>query len=402
MAIIADFHIHSKFSIATSPLMIPKYISQYAEIKGVDIVGTGDFLHPKYLEILENKLIESADGIYTLKNGRGKTLFVLTTEICNIFRHNGKTKKIHTLMFSPSLKDCKKMSKSLENLGKIGSDGRPIFSMHIKEIMKRIMDINNEVFFVPAHIWTPWYSLFGSFSGFDSPEECFEDMSEYIFALETGLSSDPAMNRKVSKLDRYTLISNSDAHSPMAIGREANVFSSLKNFNSLKNSLKGKKGNDKLLYTIEFYPQEGKYFADGHRKCNFSIVPKKKEKEKKRCPRCGKTLTQGVLNRIHKLSDRSHVEDYPDVVNSKHLVPLDDIISKVVGIGKKSKTVREIYNKLVRELKSEFNILLDAKRNDIKEAADESIAEAIINVRKGKVKITPGYDGVFGKIDILR
>lgn len=400
MTAIADFHIHSKFSLATSPLMIPEFIAEYAEIKGVDVVGTGDFIHPEYLTILGESLEEESEGLYRLKKGRNKTLFIPTAEVCNIFRSNGKTRKIHTLIFSPSLDDCKKISKALEGLGKIESNGRPIFCIHIKELMKRVLDVSKDSFFIPAHIWTPWLSLLGSFSGFDSPQECFGDMTENIFALETGLSSDPEMNRRVSSLDRFTIISNSDAHSPSVIGREATVFTSIKNFKSLKKMLMKINEKDKLLHTLELYPQEGKYFADGHRKCNLNLTPDETAEYKGLCPNCGKKITRGVLNRVTVLSDRKSALQSPDVINTKHLIPLEDIISDVTGKGKKTKTVQSLYMNLIEEAGNEFYILTEAGKDEIKSASGENIAEAVINARLGDVEIIPGFDGIYGKVKI--
>ncbi len=400
MTTIADFHIHSRFSLATSPLMVPEFIAEYAAIKGVHVVGTGDFIHPEYLSILRKTLKEKAKGLYCLKDSKRKTLFIPTVEVCNIFKHAGRTKKIHTLIFSPSLEECGKISKSLEDLGKISSNGRPVFCIHIRELMKRVLDVCEDSFFIPAHIWTPWFSLLGAFSGFDSPDECFGEMTEHIFSLETGLSSDPEMNRRVSILDKFTLVSNSDAHSPSVIGREATAFTSIKNFDALKKMLMKKSRTDKLLYTVEFHPQEGKYFADGHRKCSLILTPEETRKYKDLCPRCGGKITKGVLNRVKALSDRKKGIGFDDVNKAKHLIPLENILSFVTGRGNKTKTVQNVYNKLIAETGSEFYILTEAQKDEIEYPAGEEIADAIINARQGNLDITPGYDGVYGKISI--
>ncbi|MBI5374302.1 MAG: DNA helicase UvrD [Candidatus Schekmanbacteria bacterium] len=399
MVTIADFHIHSKFSLATSPLMVPVSIAQAAGRKGIGLVGTGDFLHPGYLNILNESLEEEKHGIYRLKKGKSKVAFMPTVEVSNIFRTGGKTRKIHTLIFTPSLRDCAKLSKIFGKLGKTSSNGRPIFKFHVKELLKRVLDCSPESFIVPAHAWTPWYSVFGAFSGFDSIEECFEEESYNIFSIETGLSSDPPMNWSISGLDRMTLISNSDAHSPSKLGREANVFSKMPDFKELKSILKGEK-REFFLNTIEFYPQEGKYFTDGHRKCGISFDPEETKANGDRCPECGGKVTKGVLHRVRELSDRKHGSKPVNAIPPKYVIPLEEIIAFVVNKKVTSLHVKKIYEKMIESAGTEFHILLDAAEDELKSMAAEEIALAILAVREGRVDITPGYDGVFGKIKI--
>ncbi|RLD17388.1 MAG: DNA helicase UvrD [Caldiserica bacterium] len=394
MRIIADLHIHSKYSRATSRNMEIPTISKYAKMKGIGIVATGDFTHPLWMEHLKENLEYKGKGVYE-HNG---VYFILSTEVSCIYSQKGKTYRIHHIIYTPTMEEAEEISRFLSHYGNLMADGRPIISLDSKTLVKKIKSISKDSFLVPAHIWTPWFSLFGSNSGFDSIDECFDDAVEYVFALETGLSSDPPMNWKWSKLDRFILVSNSDAHSPDNLGREANIFeldeiSFFKIRDILKN--KDKKG---FLGTIEFFPEEGKYHYDGHRECGVSLHPLDTKKNKNKCPRCGKPLTIGVLNRVYSLSDRDE-NSIPEYFPFRYVIPLREIIAEIVKADKGTKKVKNEYEKIVSSLKNEFYVLLDADENELY-SVDERIGEAIIKMRKGEVEKIPGYDGVFGKIKV--
>ncbi|MCS7258052.1 MAG: endonuclease Q family protein [candidate division WOR-3 bacterium] len=396
MEIIADFHIHSKFSRATSSDMVIANIAQAAQEKGIKIVATGDFTHPKWLAMLKSELNEAEGGLYKYTD----TYFILTTEVSNVYFKEGKLRRIHNIIFSPNFKEVEKINSFLSKYGSLNADGRPTLTLDAKKMLEGILEISPDSFIVPSHIWTPWFSIFGSKSGFDSIEECFGELSKQIFALETGLSSDPPMNWLLSSLDHYTLISNSDAHSPSRIGREANVFSTMLNFYEIKEVLRTK-DRGKFLYTIEFFPEEGKYHWDGHRNCNVVMSPDEAMANDDLCPVCGKPLTIGVAHRVLLLSDRPKGFIPENAIPYKSLVPLEEIIAEVIGTSRDTLGVRNIYLRLVREFKGEFNVLLHADLEDIKKYSNEQIAKAIELMRAGKINVKPGYDGVFGKISIL-
>ncbi|MEO0131656.1 MAG: endonuclease Q family protein [candidate division WOR-3 bacterium] len=395
MEIIADLHIHSKFSRATSSDMVINCIAQAAREKGIKIVATGDFTHPNWLALLKEELKEDNGGLYKYDD----IYFVLTTEVNNTYFKNGKLRRIHNIIFTPSFKDAANINRFLGKYGSLSADGRPTLSLDAQKMLEGILEVSPDSFVVPSHIWTPWFSIFGSKSGFDSIEECFGELSNQIFALETGLSSDPPMNWMLSSLDRYTLISNSDAHSPSRLGREANVFSSLLNFYELKEVLKNK-DRDKFLYTIEFFPEEGKYHWDGHRQCNVVMSPEEAIANDDLCPVCGKPLTIGVAHRVLLLSDRPSGFVPENSIPYKSLVPLEEIIAEVIKTTRDTITVRNIYLRLVKEFNGEFNVLLHADLEAIRKHSNERIARAIELMRAGKINVKPGYDGVFGKISI--
>src|SRR5581483_2363434 len=303
MKLIADLHIHSKYSRSTSPQMEVESLSVWAKKKGIQVVGTGDFSHPEYFKLLKDKLKESSPGLYTLKKGGNGTHFLLTNEISNIYSQGGKTRRIHTLVMARSLDVVEKINAELGKRGNISSDGRPIFGFSAKELIKIVLDASPDCFVVPAHAWTPWFAVFGSKSGFDDLEECFEEETRNIYAIETGLSSDPAMNWRVSALDRLALISNSDAHSPSKLGREANVLDCEMSYRGITETFK-KKDRKSFLYTIEFFPDEGKYHYDGHRLCKVSLHPREAKERQNKCPVCFKPLTLGVMHRVEELADR--------------------------------------------------------------------------------------------------
>ena len=400
MKFIADFHIHSKYSRATSPKSDLENLNKRAEIKGVDVLGTGDFTHPKWFNELKEKLKPEEEGLFRLRNSNSETRFILTAEIANIYIEKGKVRKVHNLIFSPTLEITEKINNRLKKIGDLKVDGRPMLKLSSKDLLKIILDISPKCFLTCCHAWTPWFGVFGSKSGFDSLEECFGDYSKYIFSIETGLSSDPPMNWRISSLDRITLISNSDAHSPSKIGREVNVFDTELNYSSIRNAIESKDPN-KFLYTVEFYPQEGKYHYDGHRKCGISLSPKESEKYNNLCPVCGKPLTVGVLNRVEKLADRKEGNTPSGAIPFKKLIPLEEIISEALSVGVKTKRVEKEYLKLIESIGSEFEILLNAEKKDLEGIVSSEIAEGIIRAREGKVNIVPGYDGVFGKVKIF-
>ncbi len=410
MRYICDFHIHSKYSRATSKLMEPENLARWAKIKGIDVIGTGDFTHPAYFAELKEKLTPAESGLYKFKGEKNNgTRFVLTAEISCIYSKNSKVRKIHILLLVPSLEAAEKINLKLSAIGNLRSDGRPILGLDAKELLKIALNVSPACFVVPAHAWTPWFSIFGSKSGFDSIEECFEDYAKYIFAIETGLSSDPAMNWRLSALDKIALISNSDAHSPENLGREANIFEGDKiDYYSLMSAIKNKGQSDisktlpvKFVSTIEFFPEEGKYHFDGHRLCKVSFSPKETKEHKNICPVCGRTLTLGVDYRVDVLADRPEKFTPPGAVPFKNMIPLREIVAEALGIGKASKAVVGEYERMIAVFGSEFKILLDADEESLKKNALPIIAEGIIRMRQGKVIIKPGYDGEYGIIKIF-
>jgi len=406
MRFIADFHIHSKYSRATSKDMDVDNIVEWARLKGIDLMGTGDFTHHLWLEELKLKLEPEGNGLFIYKSNKDSLLdkkkihFILTTEISSIYSKRNKTYRIHNIIFAPSFSTVDKINSVLSRYGNLASDGRPILGLDAAELARIIFDIDENCMLVPGHIWTPWFSLFGSMSGFDRISDCFDAQTPKIFALETGLSSDPAMNWRLSCLDRFSLISNSDSHSPRKIGREANVFDCELSYKEIREVLKTKDKN-KFLFTIEFFPQEGKYHFDGHRICGIRWSPQQTKQNKGRCPKCGRAVTVGVMNRVEQLADRP-----PDVVPSnaipfKNLIPLDEIIAQVKGCSNGTAFVEREYRRLVSHFGNEFEILLNVSNEDLLAKMPEGIAQGIIKVRQGKVSILPGYDGEYGTISIL-
>ncbi|RLE08334.1 DNA helicase UvrD [Candidatus Aerophobetes bacterium] len=396
MAFIADFHIHSMYSRATSKDMDIEHLNKAAKLKGIDLVGTGDFTHPVWLNDLKRTLIPQEDGLYKYKD----TLFVLTTEVSNVFFKKGRVKKVHNLIFAPNFYVAEKISNKLGKFGDLQSDGRPTLKMEASDLVEEVLGVSDEAFVVPAHIWTPWFSLFGANSGFDSIEDCFGKYTKYVYALETGLSSDPEMNWRVSSLDRFTLISNSDAHSPSKLGREANVFSQKLGYKEIKEVLK-MKDSKRFLYTIEFFPQEGKYHYDGHRRCQICLSPEESRKYNNFCPKCGEKLTIGVMHRIEILGDRKRGYVPSGAIPFKHLVPLSEIIAEVLNQGVDTKGVEEKYERIVHQAGGELKALLETSREELSLMASPEIVEGIMRVREGRVRIKCGYDGVYGKISIF-
>lgn len=406
MKFVADFHLHSKYSRATSRDMDLENLDKWAKVKGIKVLGTGDFTHPEWLKSLKEKLEPAEPGLFKLKTEKSDTRFILTAEISCVYPKKEKVRKIHVVVFAPSFEVVDKINVQLGWIGNLKSDGRPILGLDAKELAKIALDASSDCLIVPAHIWTPWFSIFGSKSGFNSMEECFEEYSKYIFAAETGLSSDPAMNWRLSALDKITLISNSDSHSPRKIGREANVFEGSElSYAAITGALKKTKSlkpkTCNLIYTVEFYPEEGKYHFDGHRLCGIKLSPRETKKYNSICPVCGKLLTIGVLSRIEQLADREEGFQPEGAIPFKSLVPLEEIIADVIGRGVGTKEVDKKYRNLIEKFDSEFNIIIDASEEELKKATLPEIAEGIIRVREGKVFKQAGYDGVYGKIKIF-
>ncbi|MFH2065812.1 MAG: UvrD-helicase domain-containing protein [Pseudomonadota bacterium] len=413
MKFIADLHIHSKYSRATAKNLDLENLYVSARRKGITVVGTGDFTHPQWFSELKEKLIPAEPGLFQLKKEiagvcdrevpescKSQVRFILESEISNIYKKNGKTRKNHNLVFFPDFEKAEIFNSKLDRIGNIKSDGRPILGLDSRNLLEIILETSENAYLVPAHIWTPWFSLLGSKSGFDSIEECFEDLSPYIFAAETGLSSDPPMNWRISSLDRITLISNSDAHSPGKLGRESNLFNTDLDYFAIRKAMET--GNpDQFLGTFEFYPEEGKYHLDGHRKCNIRFTPEESRKHKGICPKCGKPITLGVLYRVEELADRK--EGY---IPSNHhpyysIVPLQEILSELLKVGPQSQKVKNYYDVLIQTFGSELDILHTMDPVRIEAAGIPYLGEAIQRIRDRKIVLFPGYDGEFGKIQIF-
>ncbi len=389
---IADLHIHSHYSRATSKDMTIEGLAKNAVIKGIDILGTGDFTHPKWVAELKKKLIFD-EGTYR----HGNINFIPTGEISLIYKQDGAQRRIHHLILAPSFDIVDQINEWLDKKGRRDYDGRPIFGFSSIEFVDEMMKISDKIEIIPAHAWTPWYSIFGSMSGFDSLKECFREKTKYIHAIETGLSSDPLMNWRVSFLDEITLVSNSDSHSPYPyrLGREANAFDLKKiSYNEIINAIRTRKN---FSFTVEVEPAYGKYHYDGHRNCNFSCAPEESRKLHDTCPRCGSKLIIGVLNRVEELADRKEGFMPKGAVPYKSLIPLSELIAFAVGTAVFSKKVDEAYSQFIMHFGNEFNILLNAEYEELKKI-NEKVADIIIKNREGKLKIIPGYDGVYGKI----
>ena len=408
MKMIADLHIHSRFSMATSKEGTPENLDFWARKKGISLIGTGDFTHPVWREELKERLVSEGNGLYRLRDeyvkeesrkfpGEG-TRFVVSGEISSIYKKNGKTRKVHNVILLPGLEAADAMAQRLEKIGNIHSDGRPILGLDSHDLLEMMLDVCPEGILIPAHIWTPHFSVLGAKSGFDSVEECFEELAPYIHALETGLSSDPAMNWRISKLDRYQLVSNSDAHSPSKLGREANLLDIDCSYEGLYRAIQTGEG---LEGTVEFFPEEGKYHFDGHRKCGVSLSPVEAERLGGICPVCGKKLTMGVDHRVEQLADRAEGFVKKDSKKYESLVPLPEVISTCMGYSAASKKVQGCFEQMIQTLGTEFDILRNVPSEDIKSCAGERIAEGIENVRTGNVKRIPGYDGEYGKIELF-
>ncbi|MGH1480075.1 MAG: UvrD-helicase domain-containing protein [Geminicoccales bacterium] len=414
MRFYADLHVHSKYSRATSKNADLEHLAFWAAQKGIALVGTGDFTHPAWIKEIKEKLVPAEPGLFRLRPDieqavqqklpaacqKNPVRFMLEVEISTIYKKGEKTRKVHHLLYVPDLEAADKLITSLSRIGNLKSDGRPILGLDSRDLLDITLQSGPESYLIPAHIWTPWFAAMGSRSGFDSIPECYGDLADHIFAVETGLSSDPAMNWRVSSLDRYRLVSNSDAHSPIKLGREATAFDCDLDYFALKQALET---GDGFVGTVEFFPDEGKYHLDGHRKCKVCFEPEETRRRDGCCPKCGQPLTIGVLHRVNELADRRPSDVKPPATAGKvtHLVPLHEIIAEVVGTGPKSKRVERCYHHLVTSLGSEFDILNEVPIEDIQKVDDSLLGEAISRLRQGDVIREGGYDGEYGVISFF-
>lgn len=403
MRVIADLHIHSRYSRATSQKMSVEEIARFAKIKGLTLVGTGDFTHPKWLKELQETLVQELDiGLYRMVgNFESQIYFMITTEVSTVFTFENELKKVHHVILTPNIDVAAQINDRLSKYGDLTVDGRPTLNMDAPHLVEEVMEVSSENTIFPAHAWTPWFSIFGAFSGFNSVEECYQDMTKHIYALETGLSSDPPMNWRLSKLDKFTLVSNSDSHSfwPWRIGREANVFELDKpSYHEILDVLRSK-DKERFRFTIETDPAYGKYHWTGHRNCNVALSPQEAIKLGNICPVCRRKLTKGVEQRVEELADRQPDFKPDGTIGFMRLLPLSEIIMTVLGVDSPSaQQVWSIYNALVEKFGDEYTVLIDSSKEALCDVVDEKIAEAIIRVREGRIRIVPGYDGVYGRL----
>ena len=422
MKTVLDLHIHSRFSRACSKDLTLPTIAKWCERKGIDVVGTGDFTHPAWRAEIERDLEPAEPGLFRLKsslrgseNDRGNPVgiasssrprddvrFMLTNELSCIYKRGGKVRRVHHCVFVPSHAAADAITSNLEKRGcNVKSDGRPILGLDSEELLKIVLDADPSSLMVPAHAWTPWFAIFGSQSGFDSIEECFGDLAPEIHAIETGLSSDPSMNWRLSALDRVMLLSNSDAHSAPNLGREANVMDLPERSYPAFADVLRKHQRERFLYTIEFFPEEGKYHYDGHRVCGVRLTPAETKKNHGLCPSCKKSVTVGVMHRVDALADRPDGFRPPGAPDYRRLVPLMEVVADALGKTKAAKLVGEMTEHLVEKVGSEFHILLDAPIKEIEAHSSPEVAEAIRRMREGKITVLPGYDGVYGTVQIF-
>lgn len=416
MNLIVDIHLHSHYARATSPHMNLPLLQRWGKQKGITVLGTGDFTHPSWFAHLQSHLEPAEPGLFKLKAERNSheeqhlpthlrertCRFVLTVEVSCIYSRHGKVRKIHVVIMVPSFKAAQSLNKQLSRIGNLAADGRPILGLDCQELLKMTLSADPHALFVPAHIWTPWFGLFGSQSGFDSLAEAFGELKSEITTAETGLSSDPAMNWRCSDLDQVTLISNSDAHSPTKLGREANVLDCALKYTDIYAALKT--GDKRFVGTIEFYPEEGKYHYDGHRQCNVCFSPVQSNAHHNICPVCHRPLVLGVDNRVETLADRpeSYQPHRPRRKQVEYIVPLPEILAQVLQVkSPQSKTVSKLYERLCFTFGDEFSLLRTVELSELKRAGFGEVAHAIDNMRQGKVKRSPGYDGVFGTITVI-
>lgn len=413
MSFIADLHIHSRYARAVSKEMVPEGLHRWAQLKGITVIGTGDFTHPQWFVELQDALEPAEPGLYRLKpklasavdsrvpeTCRAEVRFMLTAEISSIYSRAGRTRKVHNLILAPSFATVAKINARLARIGNLQSDGRPILGLDSEELLRLVLETAPEALFIPAHAWTPHFSVFGANSGFDSLEECFGDLTPHIRAVETGLSSDPAMNWRLSQLEGITLVSNSDAHSPGKLGREANVFETELSYSAIIDVITS--GDPAyFLGTIEFFPEEGKYHYDGHRNCGVRLSPSETLKHNHLCPQCGKPVTVGVMHRVEMLADRPEGHRAKNALPYWRIIPLVELVAEVNGTGVNTKSVAATYFRLLDGLGSEFSILMHAPIAEIETSGGGLLAEAIRRMRAGDVAIAPGYDGEFGTIQLF-
>ena len=403
----ADLHIHSRYSRATSRDCDLPHLELWARKKGIALVGTGDFTHPAWRQELQEQLLPAEEGLYRLKEAyrlpwdsawpQGEPRFLVTGEISSIYKQGGKTRKVHNVLLLPSLEAAEKLALRLERIGNLQADGRPILGLSSHDLLELTLETCPQAVFLPAHIWTPHFSLLGAFSGFDSVEECFGDLTSYIHAVETGLSSDPPMNGRVPQLDALQLVSHSDAHSPQKLGREANLLETGFSYPEVKAALETGEG---LWGTVEFFPEEGKYHLDGHRACGVRLSPQETRALQGKCPVCGKRLTVGVEHRVEDLACRQPGSSRENRKPFAKLVPLATVLSTCLGRGEQTKTVQAAYERLLSQLGTEFSVLREAPVETIAAVAGEPVARGISLLRQGKAAWQPGFDGVYGTLSL--
>jgi len=407
----ADLHIHSKYSRATSRDADLEHLALWAKRKGITIVGTGDFTHPAWFEEIRAKLVPAEPGLFRLRpeiereverklppSCHGPVRFLLEVEISTIYKKGDRTRKVHHLIYASNLDTAGRIRERLGAIGNIASDGRPILGLDSRHLLEITLSSGADAYLIPAHVWTPWFAVLGSKSGFDSVEECYGDLTPHIFAVETGLSSDPPMNWRVSGLDRFTLVSNSDAHSPPMLGREASAFDTELDYFAIRRSLETGEGYGG---TVEFFPEEGKYHLDGHRACGICLEPAETRRVQGQCPTCGKPLTVGVLHRVEELADRSEDGERGRKDPFRCLVPLPEVLSELHGVGPKSRSVEQAASHLVGKLGPEIEILDRVPLEDVARAGEPLLAEALSRLRAGKVRRESGYDGEYGVIRLF-
>ncbi len=413
MRFYADVHLHSHFSRATSKNLNLEHLALWAQLKGIQVIGTGDFVHPGWLKELKEKLEPAEPGFFKLKpeydavaerglpaSCKGPVRFLLSCEISNIYKRLEKVRKVHNVIFAPSFAAAEKIQSQLGDIGNISSDGRPILGLDSRDLLEIVLESDPLSYLIPAHIWTPWFSALGSKGGFDRMEDCFGDLTSHVFAVETGLSSDPLMNWRLSQLDPYVLVSNSDAHSPPKLGREATLYDTEFSYPGIYRALADK--NDQgLVGTVEFFPEEGKYHYDGHRLCHARLHPKETKAHAGLCPQCGKPVTVGVMARVEELADHPEGRKSPRWRPYYSLIPLPEIIGEAKDVGPGSQAVEKLFMEMLAKLGSEMFILREAGLDQIKKVAGTLVAEGIHRMREGKVTILPGYDGEYGKIKIF-
>lgn len=414
MELIVDLHIHSHYSRATSKESTLEGLYRWGKIKGITVIGTGDFTHPQWFEEIQEKLEPAEPGLFKLKEKISKEIddalpeairnqkirFILTVEISNIYSKGGKVRKLHNLIISPSFETVSKFNARLSKIGNLKADGRPILGLDSKELLKICLETDPDILFIPAHIWTPWFAMFGSKSGFNSIAEAFEELAPEIKAIETGLSSDPFMNWRVKDLQNVTIISNSDAHSPSKLGREATVMNASLDYFDIVGGIKSN-NDQRVKGTIEFFPEEGMYHYDGHRNCGVSFSPEETKKHNGICPVCKKPLTVGVDYRVDEIADNPKNFKLPNHKSVEYIIPLIEIAAEIKGMGAGSKAVGELYTRAYTVLGNEFDILRKIPLEIIREKGFADLAFAIEKMRKGEIYIKPGYDGVYGVIKIF-
>ncbi|MBI5732683.1 DNA helicase UvrD [Candidatus Jorgensenbacteria bacterium] len=411
MRFVADLEIHSKYARAVSPQMVLENLALWAAKKGITVLGTGDFSHPRWMKEIKEKLEPAELGLFRLKkeylsgdahkHNALNTRFLLSGEISCIYSKGGRVRRVHNLVYAPSIEVAERVNVQLSLIGNIASDGRPIIGIDSKVLLKILLDASPECVLVPAHVWTPHFGVFGSASGFDSLKECFEELEPHVFAIETGLSSDPPMNWRIPFLDNKAIISSSDSHSLPRIGREATIFDSEISYTGIMEAIKTR--DKRFVGTVEFFPEEGKYHYDGHRDCKVSWKPEETKKNKGICSVCGRKVTVGVMARIDALADPKRPEGFKSASGKPYwsFVPFDEVIGEALGVGKQSKAVWQAYEEAVERFGSEFAILMDATESDLRAGLAPAVAEGVIRIRERKIHIEPGYDGEYGKIKIF-